>query len=85
MVVPFLRDGRFPDLVKSSDITLPMALRDIDLAIATVQAEVPSIATTYEALEIAEQLRERAVLLLATESVYLDRADRLSGGTRRES
>ena len=80
MVVPFVRDGRFPDLVKSSDITLPMALRDIDLAIATVQAEVPSIATTYEACEIAAQLRERAVLLLATESVYLDRADRLSGG-----
>lgn len=83
--MPFIRDARYPDLVRSSDVTIPFAMRDIDLAIATVQAEAPGITSTYEALEIAANLRDRAIQLLATESVYLDKADNLCGGNIKES
>ena len=87
MVIPFSVQQRIlPDLVKSSDISIPFAMRDIDCAIATCQDEAPRMETTHEALAIAANLRERAFQLLQLESVYLHRADQLCGGDiRRES
>ena len=87
MVIHFLNQQRvLPDLVKSSDISIPFAMRDIDGAIATCQEEAPTMETSHEALAIAANLRERAFQLLQLESVYRHRADQLCGGDiRRES
>lgn len=76
MVISFQVQQRIlPDFVKSSDISIPMAMRDIDLSIATLQEEAPDL-RGIEAEAVAENIRARAHELLALELVYLHRAER---------
>lgn len=83
MVVQFEpRQSFLPDTFKSSDVTVPYAVRDIDCAIAVFMDEIVNCKASHEALILREIISDCVLKLAAMESSALDRADRLCGGNK---
>lgn len=71
-----------PNVVKSSDVLIPWAVRDIDCAIGTFADVIYGLDTVQDALVLREIISDLRSRLAQLESKALERADALCGGNK---
>ena len=80
MVIPFEAQQRIlPEFVKSSDILVPFAVRDVDCAIGTFSDVIFGCETAHDALVLREVISDLKLRFEQLENKALKRADALCG------